>query len=187
MVPLASLWLPILLSAVAVFLLSSIIHMATPWHAADYPKVPNEAAVADALRPLGIPPGDYMLPRAASGKEMSTPEFQEKLRRGPVMVLTMLPNGPIAMGKSLGLWFGYSLVVGVFAAYLAGAVLPAGTEYLAVFRVTGTMAFASYVLALWQMTIWYQRSAGTTFRSSVDGLLYALVTGGVFGWLWPAA
>lgn len=187
MVQLTSLWLPILLSAVAVFLVSSIIHMATPWHNADYPRLPNEAAVADALRPLAIPPGDYMMPRAGSGKEMSSPEFMEKMQRGPVMVLTVLPNGPMAMGKSLGLWFLYAVVVSLFAAYLAGATLPAGTAYLAVFRVAGTTAFVGYALALWQMTIWYRRSTGTTLRSTVDGLVYGLVTGGVFGWLWPAA
>jgi hypothetical protein len=187
MVALTSLWLPIVLAAAAVFVVSSIIHMATPWHKDDFPAPPNEGAVADALRPLAIPPGDYMIPRAASGKEMQSPEFQEKLNRGPVVMLTVMPNGPVAMGKSLLLWFGYSLVVGLFAGYVAAATLPAGTPYLAVFRVTGATAFAGYALALWQGTIWYRRSAATTFRSTVDGLLYALVTAGVFGWLWPSA
>jgi hypothetical protein len=35
------LWLPILLSSVIVFLVSSIIHMASRWHKGDYPRVPN--------------------------------------------------------------------------------------------------------------------------------------------------
>jgi len=187
MVSVASLWLPILLSAVLVFILSSIIHMATPWHKGDYPKMPNESAVADALRPLAIPPGDYMLPRAETSQEMKSPEFVEKLNRGPVLMLTVLPNGQFAMGKNLVLWFVYSVIVSVFAGYLAGATLPPGTEYLSVFRVAGTTAFAGYSLALWQMAIWYNRSLGVTVRSTIDGLVYALVTAGIFGSLWPAA
>lgn len=187
MVALSSLWLPILLSAVAVFLASSIIHMATPWHAGDFRSLPNEDAVANALRPMAIPPGDYSMPRPASPKDMGSPEFLEKMRRGPVMVLTVLPNGPTAMGKSLALWFVFCVVVSLFAAYLAGATLQPGTPYLAVFRVAGTTAFAGYALGLWPATIWYKRSVGSTVRSTVDGLVYGLLTGGVFGWLWPAS
>ena len=187
MVGLASLWMPILLAAVAVFVASSIIHMATPWHKGDFPKLANEDAVAAALRPLPIPPGDYAIPRALSNAEMKSPEYLDKLNRGPVVFMTVLPNGPIDMGRSLVLWFIYSLVVGVFAAYVAGRALPAGAPYLDVFQLAGTTAFVGYVLALWQMTIWYKRSAAATFRSSVDGLIYALVTAGMFGWLWPAA
>lgn len=185
MVALSSLWLPILLSAVAVFILSSIIHMATPWHKDDYPKLPNEDAVADALRPLALQPGDYMLPKAESSKELGTPAFVEKLERGPVLMMTVMPNCQWTMGRNLMLWFVYSLVVGLFSAYLTSRSLGAGTDYLRVFQLAGTTAFAGYALALWQMTIWYHRSAAITLRSTIDGLLYALVTGGMFGWLWP--
>jgi hypothetical protein len=89
------------------------------------------------------------------------------------------------MSRSLVGWFLYSLVIGVFAAYVAGRALPAGAPYLAVFRFAGVSAFLGYALALWQMPIWYGRSSVTTLKASVDGLVYALVTGGVFGWLWP--
>jgi hypothetical protein len=98
---LSTLWLPILLSSVIVFVVSSIIHMVLPWHKSDFPKLPNEEKVMDALRPLAVPPGDYMIPRPSSTQEMRSPEFAEKMKRGPVMVLTMMPNGPIAMGKNL--------------------------------------------------------------------------------------
>ena len=37
MVGLAALWLPILLSAVIVFVASSLIHMVSGWHKSDYP------------------------------------------------------------------------------------------------------------------------------------------------------
>ena len=179
------LWLPILLSAVIVFVVSSLIHMVTPWHKSDYPKVPDEDKVMDALRPLAIPPGDYMIPRPSSSREMRSPEFAEKMRKGPVVVLTVMPNGPVSMGRNLILWFLYAVVVGVFAAYVAGRALPPGAAYLSVFRFAGCTAFVGYALALWQMSIWYRRAWSTTIKVTVDGLVYALLTAGTFGWLWP--
>ena len=185
MVELSALWLPILLSAVVVFLASSVIHMFTPLHKNDYPKLANEDKVMDALRPLAIPPGDYMVPRCNNTKEMKSPEFIEKLKKGPVMMLSVWPNGPVSMGKSLTLWFFYSVVVGVFAAYVAGRALSVGTEYLQVFRFAGTTTFIGYSVALWQMSIWYHRPWGTTLRLTFDGLIYAFLSAGMFGWLWP--
>lgn len=185
MVALSALWLPILLSAVIVFLASFVIHTVIPWHKGEYPPVPNQDRVMDALRPFSIAPGDYMLPRSGSMAEMSTPAFIEKLKRGPVMILTVLPNGPVSMGKALVWWFVYSLVVSLFAAYLAHAAVPSGASYLKVFQVVGATTFVGYSLALWQIAIWYSRSLTTTFKSTVDGLVYALLTAGVFGWLWP--
>jgi hypothetical protein len=94
MTNLEMLWLPILLSSVFVFLASSVIHMAPLWHRNDYPRMPNEDKVMDALRPLAIPPGDYMIPRASGMLEMRSPEFKAKMEKGPVMVVTVMPNGP---------------------------------------------------------------------------------------------
>jgi hypothetical protein len=185
MTGLDSLWLPILLSSVIVFVVSSVIHMALPWHRSDYPKVPNEDRVMDALRPLAIPPGDYMVPRASSTQEMRSPGFAEKMKKGPVLVLTVLPSGPMPMAKNLVLWFLYSAVVGLFAAYVTGRALLPGAEYLRVFRFAGTTAFIGYSVALWQMSIWYRRAWSTTIKAIVDGLIYALLTAGTFGWLWP--
>ena len=180
-----TLWLPILLSSVVVFVVSSVIHMVLPWHKSDYPKIPNEEKFMDALRPLAVPPGDYMIPRPSSTQEMRSPEFAEKMKRGPVMMLTMMPNGPFAMGKNLVLWFVYSAVVGILAAYVAGTALPAGAPYLRVFQFVGVTAFIGYSVALWQMSIWYRRAWRLTIKATVDGLIYALLTAGIFGWLWP--
>ncbi len=185
MITLDMLWLPILLSAVFVFLVSSVIHMALPWHKGEYPAVPNQDQVRDALRSFAIPPGDYMIPRAASHKEMSAPEFIEKLNQGPVMIVTVLPNGPISMGKSLVLWFIYSVAISYVTAYVSGRALGADATYLRVFQFVGTAAFMGYSLALVQASIWYGRAWSTTIKSMIDGLLYALVTAGTFGWLWP--
>ena len=185
MITVVALWLPILLSAVAVFLASSVIHMMTPWHKGEYPPVPNEDGVMNALRPFAIPPGDYMVPRCLDMKEMQAPEFQEKLKKGPIVIMTVLPNGPMTMTRSLTLWFLYNIVVSIFAAYVASRAVPVGAAYLEVFRFAGVMAFACYTVALWQMRIWYSRALRATVTSTIDGLLYACLTAGVFGWLWP--
>ncbi|MDP2480848.1 MAG: hypothetical protein Q8W51_04405 [Candidatus Palauibacterales bacterium] len=185
MTPLAALWLPILVSAVIVFVASSLLHMVTPWHKGDYPALPEQDKIQEALRPFSIPPGDYMLPRAQSMEEMRTPEFTERLSRGPVLVMTVMPSGPMNMTRSLGLWFLYSAVVSVFAAYIAGRALAPGTDYLQVFRFVGATAFIGYSVALWQMSIWYHRGWSLTIKATIDGLLYGLLTAGTFGWLWP--
>ena len=185
MVELTALWLPILLSAVVVFIISSIIHTLLPWHKKDYLQLPNEGKISDALRPFNIPPGDYMLPRGSSTAEMKSAEFTEKLKKGPVMIITVKPNGMWKMGQIMFLWFLYSVVVGLFAAYIAGRALPMGATYLEVFRFAGASGFMGYSLALMQLSVWYGRSWSTTIKSMIDGLIYALFTAGVFGWLWP--
>jgi hypothetical protein len=185
MVSVMSLWLPILLAAVIVFAVSSIIHMMLPYHRTDFGKVPGEDDVMDALRKFDIPPGDYVIPHAGSPKEMGTPEFIEKSTKGPVAIMTVMPSGRPSMGRSMVLWFVYCIVVGIFAAYIAGRALGPGAHYLAVFRFAGCTAFAGYGLALLQNSIWYNRSWGATLKSTFDGLVYALLTAGTFGWLWP--
>jgi len=185
MVSLASLWLPILISSVLVFMASSVIHMAPLWHKNDYPKMPREAEVLAALRPFAIPPGDYFIPRAGGMQEMKSAEFKEKMKQGPVMVLTVLPNGPITMNRSLVQWFIFLLVVGFFVALVTSQTLPAGTPYLRVHKLAATVAFIGYSLALAELSIWYRRSWSLTLKAAFDGLIYALLTGGTFGWLWP--
>jgi hypothetical protein len=185
MTGLSALWLPILLSSVIVFVASSIIHMVLPWHKSDYPKLSNEDRVREALRPLAMPPGDYFIPRPANTQDMKSPEFTEKMNQGPVMILTVMPNGPVSMGRNLVLWFAYCIVAGLFAGYVAGRTLPAGASYLPVFQVIGAVAFVGYSLALWQMSIWYRRAWSATVKSTIDGLIYGLLAAGTFGWLWP--
>lgn len=185
MTELTALWLPILLSAIAVFVVSSIIHMLLPWHKGDFKSFPNEDKVMDALRPFAVPPGDYMMPRCNSSQEMKSAEFAERLKNGPVMVATVLPSGVWSMGPALIQWFVYSLIVGLFAGYIASRALPVGAHYLQVFRFVGATAFMGYAVAYWQNSIWYRRSWWTTFKITVDGLIYGLVTAGMFGWLWP--
>ena len=184
MTALSSLWLPIVVSAVLVFLASSVLHMLTPWHKTDFRKLPDEDRTRDGLRALAIPPGDYMTPCPSSPAEMKSPEFKAKLEQGPRLVMTVMPSGPASLGKNLVQWFVYCLAVGFFAAYIVGRTTPHGAPYMHVFQLTAVTAFIGYSLALWQSSIWYQRSWATTLKLNVDGAVYALVTAGVFGWLW---
>lgn len=185
MVFITALWLPILLSAVIVFVASSIMHMLLPYHRSDYRQLPDENRVLDALRSAGVTPGrTYHFPFCTQ-KEMKSPEAQEKFKRGPVGLMTIIRSGPPAMGKYLGQWFLFCVIVGIFVAYLSGRTLSPGTPYLQVFRVAGTVAFMGYGFSQLQDSIWKGQTWGVTFKSLVDGLIYGLLTAGTFGWLWP--
>lgn len=185
MVTLGALWLPIVVAAVLVFVVSSLVHMVVGWHKRDYRPLPAEEQVLEALRANPLAPGLYMFPYCPSHQDMGKPEMSAKFVKGPVGHLTVIPSGAPAMGAYLAQWFAYCLLVGVFVAYLAGHTLAAGTPYLTVFRVTGTAAFLAYGLSQLVDSIWKGQPGGNTFRHVVDGLCYALVTAGAFGWLWP--
>jgi len=185
MVPVTSLILPIVLSAVFVFVASSVIHMVLKYHKNDFSAVPDEDGTLDALRRLKVPPGDYCAPYAGSMEAMKSPAFIEKMNKGPIVMMTVSPGGSMNMGASLTQWFIYSVVISFFAAYVTGRVLGPEAHYLEVFRVAGTVTFMAYAMGMPQFSIWYKRSWGTTLRSMFDGLLYGLLTAGTFGWLWP--
>jgi hypothetical protein len=184
-VPITALWLPILLSAVIVFVASSLIHMVRPFHRSDYRKLPDEENVLDALRSAGATPGRMYIFPYTTHKEMKSPEAMEKFKHGPIGMMTLRPNGAPAMGKFLVQWFLYCIVVGIFVAYLTGRTRAAGTPYLEVFRVAGASAFLAYSVALIQDAIWRGQSWGVTFKHVVDGFIFALLTAGTFSWLWP--
>lgn len=185
MISIAELWMPIVVSAVAVFVVSSILHMVLQYHRADYKRIPNESEALAGIAKANLAPGYYQFPSCDSMKEMGAPEMQEKFRRGPVGMLTVMPNGPMSMGKYLGGWFVYCLLVSFFLAYLAGRTLAPGIDYLVVFRVVGTAAFLAYGLSNIVNSIWAGVPWSNTVRATIDGLIYALVTAGCFGWLWP--
>jgi hypothetical protein len=179
------LWLPILVSAVFVFVVSSIMHTVLTYHNKDFKKVGDEDGLMDAVRQFNVSPGDYVIPYAGNHKNAKSPEFKAKLDKGPVWFMTVFPTGQLKMGASLVQWFVYCIIVGIFAAYITGHSLYAGAHYLPVFRYAASTAFIGYGLALAQNSIWYKRSWKITFLQLFDALIYGLVTGGVFGWLYP--
>ena len=185
MIPILSLWLPILLAAVAVFVVSSIVHMVFTYHRKDFAPIPGEAEVMEAMRRQGLAPGQYVFPHCPTMKEMGSPEMLAKYEKGPVGILSVFPSGPPRMGRSLGLWFGFCLVVGVFVAYLAGRYVAPGTEFSEVLRFTATVAFMAFGVGELVDPIWKGGRWVSTTKSVFDGLLYSLTTGAVFAWLWP--
>jgi len=168
MVSMTELWLPILLSAVFVFIVSSILHMVIPIHKGDFKKLPGEERILAEMRSQGPQAGSYRFPFAETMKEMGSPEMLEKLKRGPVGILTVLPPGPCNMGKSLVLWFMYSLLVGLLVAHAAAVGLHRGAGFAPVFHLTGAAAIW-LALAGWSLIRspdWGRRRAG--LRSADD-------------------
>jgi hypothetical protein len=184
MVPLTSLWLPILLATVIVFIASSIMHMVLPYHRSDYRPLPDEDKVLAALRGVALIRGLYIFPYATH-KDMNSPAVAEKRKLGPVGTMTIFPSGNPVMAKFLGQWVGFCLIVGIFVAYLTGRVVAPGADYLAVFRVAGTTAFLAYGLGHLSDGIWKGQTWSYTIKEVFDGLVFALLTAGTFGWLWP--
>jgi len=184
MISLTALLLPALVSAVLVFLVSSLVHMLTPWHAGDFNRLPNEDGVLAALRPFALTPGQYVAPRPSGMKDMGSPEFQAKVKLGPSIMLSVMP-GNTGMGAQLALWFVYSFGVALFAGFITSKAWPPGTTYSIVFKFVAAIAFAANSIGLWQMSIWYRRPWSVTLKSTIDGLIYACLTAGAFGWLWP--
>jgi len=185
MVPLVRFWAPIIVSAVGVFIVSSIIHMLLKfWHSPDYQGLSNEEEVGAAIRNGNPTAGMYMIPYCHL-EEMKRPEAREKFERGPVGFLTLRPNGFPKVGNSMLLWFVFSLVVSIFSAYIGGLALGANASAVQVLRIIWTVAFMSYGLAALPNSIWWAQPWGPTFKSLVDGVVYSLVTAAVFIWLWP--
>ncbi|MCY3610673.1 MAG: hypothetical protein OXH51_03985 [Gemmatimonadetes bacterium] len=186
MVTITALWAPILLSAVVVFVVSAMVWMVMPHHKSDFAAADDEDGLMDAVRDGTAGPGMYMFPHAPDS-EMNSEAYRERLKAGPVGILrvrdpqSVLDMKP-AMAKSVVLY----LVVGVFVAYLASVALDPGASYLSVFQVTGTAAFMAYGFIGYQEAIWFGLPGSVAFKHSIDGLGYALLTAGIFGWLWPA-
>src|SRR5208337_4169009 len=184
MVPLTALWMPIVLSAVIVFVASSIMHMLLKYHQNDCQRLPDEDKLLAALRAAGLGRGLYMFPYG-SHKEMKSPAMLEKYKQGPVGLMTVFPTGLPAMPKFMGMWFVYCLVIGFFTAYLTGHTVAPGANYLVVFRVAGTAAFMAYGLGNLSNGIWKGQPWSMTIKEMIDGLVFGLLTAGTFGWLWP--
>lgn len=187
MTPLLALWLPILLAAVLVFVASSLLHMVVPIHKGDYRKMPDEAETLAALRQANLPPGQYMFPCPSSMKDMASPEMLAKFAQGPVGTLVLRPNGAPTMGKALVQWFVFCVLVSLLVAYVSGLALPRGAGAMPVLRITSACAFLGYAFASVTDSIWKGIDWTTTAKFVFDGLVYALVTGAAFAWLWPAA
>jgi len=184
--PFGSVWLPVVVSAVAVWLLSSVLHMVLKYHRADYKPLPDEEAVRSALGKGSPPPGVYMTPYSTDMSAMKDPAFLEKYSQGPVALIKVMKNGPPAMGMHLLLWFLFCLLVSFTAGYVARQAFAAGAVGVEVLQVTGALAFAGYGFGALSAYIWAAEPLPNVLRALLDAALYSLATGAVFWWLWPA-
>lgn len=185
MVSLGSLLLPILVSAVLVFIVSAIIHMVLKYHNKDYTSLPNEDAVRAAIRAGNPKPAQYIVPYCSDMKDMEKPEMKQKYVEGPIAVINLMPSGAPKMGKSLTQWFIFILIVSFFIAYVAAHTIQQGAEYLQVFRVVGAVGFLAYSAGQFPESIWMGKPWAVSIKNAIDGLIYGCVTAGTFGWLWP--
>lgn len=183
--PFGSLWLPVVVSAVAVWFLSAILHMVLKYHRADHKALPGEEAVAEGLRAGSPGPGVYFLPYQADHSAMKDPAVRKRFEDGPVAIITVLRNGPPAMGKYLLQWFLFCFLVSFAAAYVARHTLAPGAAGLEAFRITATVAFLGYGFGYFQDTIWKAVPWPNSLRGLFDAALYAITTGLVFRLLWP--
>ncbi|HZI94610.1 MAG TPA: hypothetical protein VFE84_10235 [Patescibacteria group bacterium] len=184
--PIGSLWLPVVVSAVAVFIASFMIHMMLKYHKADIKSLPNENAVREAIAKGNPSPGLYFTPYCKDHANMKDPAIQKMFETGPVAVVTVMPKGMPVMPKHLSQWFVYSVVVSFVAGYVARHTLHPGDDPMQVMRVTGTVAFAAYSFSHVSDSIWKGQPWGNTARAILDGIIYAVVTGLTFRLLWPA-
>ena len=176
-----TLWLPIIVAAVVTFIAGAVIWMAMPWHKTDFTRTSDEDGVRAALK--GLAPGQYTVPFAMDQKDLASDEMKQKFREGPVGFITIVPSGEPAMGGKLLLNFAYNLIVAIIAAYFVSRTLTVGADYLAVFRIAGTVGFVAYGMAYFQESIWFGRPWSTTVKALVDALIYGVLIGGIFGWL----
>lgn len=183
---LSALWLPILLSAVFVFLASSILHMVFKYHQKGCTELPAEDGVRAAMQARTAAPGFYPIPYCEM-KDMCNDDVKAKFEQGPVAYITVLPNGMPSMGRSLSQWFVLTLGIGIFVAYIAHLTMPAGTVAQMIFRVTGAIATLAYCVGPIQDSIWMGQPWKSCRNFLFDGLVYGLTTGATFAWLWPAA
>lgn len=185
MVALSALWLPIVVSAVFVFFASFVIWTISPLHKSDMKGVPDEGAFLEAVRKQSLAPGMYMFPFCKDMKEMGQPEMIKKFEQGPVGRMIIRSSGKPSLGRPMVFSFIYNLIVALFVAYLAGRTLASGTPYLAVFRVVGTATILAYAGGIFYSAIWFGRPWSVVWKEVFDGVVYGLLTAGVFGWLWP--
>jgi hypothetical protein len=185
MIAWSALLLPALLSAVLVFIASSLVHMVVKWHNSDYRKLSNEDEVRAAIHKGRATPGQYVLPHCLHGEDMRDPAMLQRWQDGPVGMLVLKANGAPKLGGYLWRWFVYTFVIALLAGYVAQVACAPGSPYLDVFRIVGTSAWLAYAWQSPSATIWKGQPWSVTLKDMTDGLVYALLTAGAFAWLWP--
>ena len=181
---LTPLWLPILLSAAVVWIVSAVVWMALPHHKRDFIRLPDEGSLMDYLRKSGIEPGNYVFPDFRDRESMKSEKTQQALEHGPVGHLSLWPT-PLTMADKLIATFVVYLVVSTLIAYLTRVALPGAAPFAKVFQVAGTAGILAYCFSFIPNGIWFGSYKRTLVAGFVDGIAYGLITGAIFAWRWP--
>ena len=185
MVNMRELWEPIVLSSAGVFVASAVIWMVAGYHKKDLVGVKDEEAMRKAIKAQDLAPNQYAIPYSADQKDRMTPEFQQKMKDGPLAIITIRKAGMPDMKRMLGAWMLHLLVLNAFIAYIAGRVGSHGIPFLPVFRTVGTIALIGFAGALPVQSIFWGKPVRATALDMFDALINALITGAIYGWLWP--
>lgn len=179
-------WLPILLSAAAVWIVSTIFGMPFLHHKNDWIGLPpvDEDSFMEFLRKSGTRPGNYLFPDFRTREAMESEKVKKALEEGPVGHLSIW-QPPLTMGGKLAGAFVVHLVVSTLIAYLASIVLPTTAESARVFRVVGTAGILAYCFSFIPNAIWFGAYKRTILASIIDGVVYGLITATIFAWRWP--
>lgn len=181
------LWLPILLSAVAVWFVSMIASMALPHHKRDFialPDPPGEDGLMGYLRTSGIRPGNYLFPDFRTRAAMESEKVKAALNQGPVGHLSLWRT-PLTMGDKMLGTFVVHLVVSTLIAYLTRAALPGAAPFAKVFQVAATAGVLAYCFSFIPAALWWGSYKRTIAANIVDGILFAAIIGVIFAWRWP--
>jgi hypothetical protein len=181
----SQLWLPILATAVFIFIASSLIHMVFKWHNSDYKKLANEDDVRTAIRAGSPQPGQYVLPHCNDMKEMQADAMQKKYLEGPIAFMTVRENGPPGIGLSLSLWFVYCIVIAAVCGAIALHVYGVNANPRRAAHLVGLVSFLAFVGGSVQMGIWMGKPWGSVAKDALDGFIYATIGAFTFMWLWP--
>lgn len=178
------LWLPILLSAASVWIVSIIASMALPHHKQDWIGLPDEDGFMDYIRRSGIKPGNYLFPDFRSSEALKTEKVEKALKEGPVGHLSVWPT-PLTMGGKMVATFVVYLVVSTLIAYLTRVALPGAAPFSSVFRVAATAGVLAYCFSSIPNAIWWGSYTRTIVANVADGIVYGAMTGVIFAWRWP--
>ncbi len=182
-----SLWMPILATAVLIFIASSLIHMVFKWHNADYKKLANEDDVRAVIRAGSAAPGQYVIPHCTDMKDMGGDDTKKKFVEGPVAFMTVRKSGVPEMGPCLTQWFLFCLLVAAVAGCVAAGAVGFGANGHQAGHVVGMMSLLAYGGGSLQMGIWFGKPWGSVAKDLLDSLIYAVISALVFMWLWPAS
>ena len=174
-----TLWLPIIVGTVVLWFLSFFAWALLPHHFGDTQKAPGEEELKQFIKEANIPTGNYLFPHAENPKAQGTKEYVDNYTAGPrgMLCVYKMPNMPVNMINTIL----YFLVTVFTIAYITSVACPKESGFMQVFRIAGTIGVLTYASSGFLNRIWFTARHWTHV---LDGTVYGLVLGLIFGMLW---